>query len=193
MPRLAVLWTFKTVQKPFCFPAEDGRRSERAGPPELSLSFLDRTGLGTGQPEEHEPEVKAHALGTREAPRERAELRERDARPRLVEANDGGSDSRFGVPRLETDGRVVLPLSREPVTETLQREAVQELRLHVARARAAGERGDLPRGDSPVRLGGAPKVGTKCGRPRGKLGCRTSSARPAEGESGSTRAASRQA
>jgi hypothetical protein len=107
---IIVLWTFKTVQEAFCFPAEDSRGAERQGSAQLGLPLLDRTGLDAGQPEEHEPEVKAHALGAREAPCEGAELRERDARPGLVETNDGGSDTRFGVLRLETDGRVVLPL-----------------------------------------------------------------------------------
>jgi hypothetical protein len=64
----------------------------------------------------------------------------------LVEAPDRVGGECLGIPRRKPGGGAVLPARRNRPLEPLQREAVQELRLHVARARAAGERGDLPRG-----------------------------------------------
>ena len=110
----------------------------------------------------------------------------------LSKRRDGRRDLRLRVAGIELGGGVVLALRREPAAEPLKREPVQELRVRVAawrrpspsssnwlRRRQPGERGPAARSS-----------GTNSGSPGGKSGCRASSARWADGESGCADAAS---
>jgi sulfur-carrier protein adenylyltransferase/sulfurtransferase len=74
---------------------------------------------------------------------ERAEPREGESGPILVEKPDRGGDTSFGISRRERRGGGVLPLGREWTLEALERHAVEQLRARVGPARGAGEACDL--------------------------------------------------
>src|SRR5437764_170189 len=79
-------------------------------------------------PEQEDAEVEAHRLGMRKDDRERAEAAERERRARLVEEPDRRGDPGIGVVRRLAGGGGELPLGRDRVVETLQRDAVEDLR-----------------------------------------------------------------
>ena len=145
---------FQDCPEAFCFPAEDSRGPERLGLGAAASFPARRAGLDAGQPEKHEPEVKAHALGAREAPREGAELRDatpaepcRSGRRRQRRALQGfgargGRPSRTAAgPR--AGGRAAAARGRTGASPARRASA---RRASVATCRGA---------DSPVRLGGA--------------------------------------
>jgi hypothetical protein len=116
--------------------------------------------------------MEAHRLCVREATDEWAELRERAFGMVLVVAADGCSDLRLGARRI-AGGRCGEEAFRGDRPQC-------RLRCDPAREERVGPRGRV-------------KVATNGGFPGGASGWSASSARTADGESGSTRSASRNA
>ena len=124
-----------------------------AGEAELALALGECTGLGPGQPEQHEAEVEPDRGSVCIALRERAEARERGGRLGLVEAADGCSDLRLRIAGIDSGGCVVLPLGRDATPEPLERDPVQELRVRVLLGRVLGQELELARRREPGEAG----------------------------------------